>query len=64
MVQPAQVSSSPDADVVQLALREVEGSSVYQAARRLADCRPETLYLEWRNRANVQSQVQQLACIE
>ena len=49
------VSSSPEADTVQLALREVEYSSVYQAARRLADLRPDTLYLEWSNRANVQS---------
>ena len=27
------VSSNPDADIIQLALREVEASSVYQAAR-------------------------------
>ena len=50
------VSASPEADTVQLALREVECSSVYQAARKLADQRPDTLYLEWMNRANVQSQ--------
>ena len=52
----AKVSSNKDADIIQLALREVESSEVYMAAKRLADQRPETLYLEWKNRSNVQSQ--------
>jgi len=50
------VSSRTDADIIQLALREMDSSAVYVAARRLADQRPETLYLEWSNRSSVQSQ--------
>eukprot|EP00090_Calanus_glacialis_P007925 TRINITY_DN16316_c0_g1_i1.p1 TRINITY_DN16316_c0_g1~~TRINITY_DN16316_c0_g1_i1.p1 ORF type:complete len:931 (+),score=202.36 TRINITY_DN16316_c0_g1_i1:124-2793(+) len=52
----AKVSANKDADIIQLALREVESSEVYMAAKRLADQRPETLYLDWKNRSNVQSQ--------
>ena len=51
----AQVWANKEADVVQLGLREVESSEVYLAAKRLADERPETLYLEWRNRSSVTS---------
>ena len=51
----AQVWSNKEADVVQLGLREVEDSEVYLAAKRLADERPETLYLEWRNRSRFTS---------
>ena len=52
----AKVSANKDADIIQLALREIENSEVYMAAKRLADQRPETLYLNWKNRSNVQSQ--------
>jgi hypothetical protein len=52
----ATVSSSTVTDIVQLGLRESAGSAVYQAARQLANQRPEFLYLEWRNRSNIHSQ--------
>jgi WD40 repeat protein len=50
------VSSSAVTDIVQLGLGEPASSAVYLAARRLANQRPEFLYLEWRNRSNIHSQ--------
>ena len=50
----AQVGGSPGADIVQLGLREESSSAVYQAARRLADQRPDTLYLVRLHRISLQ----------
>ena len=44
-----------DTDIVQLGLMEEQESHVYLAAQRMADMRPETLYLEWRNRSSISS---------
>ena len=52
----ATLNSSTVTDIVQLGLRELPSSAVYQAARQLANQRPEFLYLEWRNRSSIQSQ--------
>ena len=51
----AKMQGNNDTDIVQLGLMEEQESHVYLAAQRMADMRPETLYLEWRNRSSVSS---------